>query len=104
MDDDLDSRTADSTVLLVCTKNTCFAMASDPDSCLPGPLKDFVFDLHDTARRSQLPIEQGTLYNGTFREITAKVRDKMMTKNGVLYLSWILAFAMFLTPIPLFVM
>lgn len=47
-------------------------MASDPDSCIPGPLKDFVFDLHDCVCRSQIHSEQVTLYNGTFRELTAK--------------------------------
>jgi len=47
-------------------------MASDPDSCIPGPLKDFVFDLHDCVCRSQIHSEQATLYSGTFRELTAK--------------------------------
>lgn len=44
----------------------------DPDSCIPAPLKDFVFDLHDTARRSHIEAEQNTLYTGTFRELSSK--------------------------------
>ena len=48
-------------------------VGDDPDSCIPAPLKDFVFDLHDSARRSQLPAEQGTLYSGVFRDLSAKV-------------------------------
>eukprot|EP00560_Eucampia_antarctica_P005962 CAMPEP_0197824192 /NCGR_PEP_ID=MMETSP1437-20131217/1487_1 /TAXON_ID=49252 ORGANISM="Eucampia antarctica, Strain CCMP1452" /NCGR_SAMPLE_ID=MMETSP1437 /ASSEMBLY_ACC=CAM_ASM_001096 /LENGTH=550 /DNA_ID=CAMNT_0043423735 /DNA_START=74 /DNA_END=1726 /DNA_ORIENTATION=+ len=47
-------------------------MASDPDSCIPGPLKDFVFDLHDCVCTSQIHSEQVTLYSGTFRELTSK--------------------------------
>mmetsp|Transcript_5333 Transcript_5333/g.7771 ORF Transcript_5333/g.7771 Transcript_5333/m.7771 type:complete len:562 (+) Transcript_5333:230-1915(+) len=47
-------------------------MSSDPDSCIPGPLKDFVFDLHDSVRNSQIPSEQTALYTGTFRDLTAK--------------------------------
>mmetsp|Transcript_32948 Transcript_32948/g.48326 ORF Transcript_32948/g.48326 Transcript_32948/m.48326 type:complete len:521 (+) Transcript_32948:71-1633(+) len=47
-------------------------MSSDPDACLPGPLRDFVFDLHDSCRRSQIASEQTVFYIGTFREITAK--------------------------------
>ena len=49
-------------------------MSSDPDSCIPGPLKDFVFDLHDSVCTSQIHSEQLTLYNGTFRELSSKVR------------------------------
>jgi len=47
-------------------------MASDPDSCIPDALKDFVFDLHDSVRTSQIASEQAVLYSGTFRELTAK--------------------------------
>merc|ERR1719223_1614176 len=47
-------------------------MSDDPDACLPAPLKDFVFDLHDSARRSMLENEQGALYSGTFRELSSK--------------------------------
>jgi len=47
-------------------------MSNDPDACLPGPLKDFVFDLHDSARRSMMPAEQVALYTGTFRELSSK--------------------------------
>jgi len=47
-------------------------MASDPDSCIPDALKDFVFDLHDSVRTSQIASEQAALYSGTFRELTAK--------------------------------
>lgn len=47
-------------------------MSSDPDSCIPAPLKDFVFDLSDSVLTSQIPTEQLALYNGTFRELTAK--------------------------------
>ena len=51
-------------------------MADDPDACLPAPLKDFVFDLHDSARRSMIETEQASLYSGTFRELSSKVRSK----------------------------
>jgi len=47
-------------------------MSSDPDSCIPTPLKDFVFDLHDSVRNSHIPSEQNTLYTGTFRSLTSK--------------------------------
>lgn len=40
---------------------------------LPDALKDFIFDLHDSVRTSQIPVEQQNLYNGTFRELTSKV-------------------------------
>ena len=46
----------------------------DPDSCISSSIKDFVFDLHDSVRNAQIPSEQLTLYNGTFRELAAKVR------------------------------
>jgi len=49
-------------------------VGDDPDSCLPAPLKDFVFDLHDSARRSQVPAEQTPLYTGVFRDLSNKVR------------------------------
>lgn len=48
-------------------------MSSNDDNCLPDELKDFVFDLHDSIRLSQVPIEQLALYAGKFRELTAKV-------------------------------
>jgi len=44
----------------------------DPDSCISSSIKDFVFDLHDSVRNAQIPSEQLTLYNGTFRELAAK--------------------------------
>lgn len=47
-------------------------MASD--DCLPGPLKDFVFDLHDSVRTSQIPAEQ-VVFLGNFRELTSKVNS-----------------------------
>ena len=50
-------------------------MSADPDSCLPQPVKNFVFDLHDSAFRSLLVSEQASLYNGTFRDLSSKVRD-----------------------------
>jgi len=46
------------------------------DDCLPGPLKDFIFDLHDSVRTSQIPTEQLTLYTGTFRDLTSKYFEK----------------------------
>ena len=49
---------------------------SDIDACLPAPLKDFVFDLHDSARRSFVVTEQEALYTGEFRELTSKVRPR----------------------------
>jgi hypothetical protein len=48
-------------------------MSADPDSCLPAPVKNFVFDLHDSAFRSLLVSEQSVLYNGTFRDLSSKV-------------------------------
>ncbi|KAL9186285.1 hypothetical protein ACHAXT_005523 [Thalassiosira profunda] len=42
------------------------------DNLFPDSVKDFVFDLHDAARRSFIPSEQQTLYLSNFREITAK--------------------------------
>ncbi len=48
-------------------------MSADPDSCLPTPVKNFVFDLHDTSFRSQILSEQAALYNGTFRDLSSKV-------------------------------
>ena len=39
----------------------------------PDSVKDFVFDLHDAARRSFIPSEQQSLYTQSFREITSKV-------------------------------
>ena len=49
------------------------------DDCLPGPLKDFIFDLHDSVRTSQIPAEQLTLYTGSFRELTSKVSTEINT-------------------------
>jgi translation initiation factor 3 subunit L len=46
------------------------------DDCLPGPLKDFIFDLHDSVRTSQMPAEQLTLYTGSFRDLTSKYFEK----------------------------
>ena len=48
-------------------------MASDHEP-FPDSVKDFVFDLHDAARRSFIPSEQQGLYANNFREITSKVR------------------------------
>lgn len=42
----------------------------------PDSVKDFVFDLHDAARRSFIPSEQQSLYMQSFREITSKVRER----------------------------
>lgn len=47
-------------------------MASD--DLFPDSVKDFVFDLHDVSRRSFIPSEQHSLYVGSFRDVTAKVR------------------------------
>lgn len=44
----------------------------DPDACIPTPFKDFIFDLHQSVRCSQIPEEQSKLYNGTFRELHSK--------------------------------
>lgn len=46
------------------------------DTCLPDELKDFVFDLHDSVRTSQIASEQLALYGGKFRELTAKYFEK----------------------------
>jgi hypothetical protein len=42
---------------------------------LPGPLKDFIFDLHDSVRTSQIPSEQLVLYTASFRSLTSKVSE-----------------------------
>jgi len=51
------------------------------DDCLPGPLKDFIFDLHDSVsvRTSQIPAEQLTLYTGSFRDLTSKVSQFLVS-------------------------
>ena len=49
-------------------------MSSDPDACLPAPVRDFVFDLHDSSRRSLIGSDQVNLYNNTFKELTGRVR------------------------------
>ncbi len=49
-------------------------MPSNADECIPDELKDFIFDLHDSVRTSQIPSEQIALYGGKFRELTEKVR------------------------------
>jgi len=51
-------------------------MSSEKDSCIPDELKNFVFDLHDSVRTSQIPSEQVNLYGRTFRELTAKYFEK----------------------------
>jgi hypothetical protein len=45
------------------------------DSFLPDALKDFVFDLHDSFRTSQIPSEQLLNYSSAFRDLTSKVRS-----------------------------
>ena len=55
-------------------------MSADPsgsssDACLPSPVRDFVFDLHDTARRSHLAPEQAALYATPFAALTRKYFD-----------------------------
>lgn len=47
-------------------------MSTDQDLCIPKPLKDFLFDLHDSVRASQIQSEQCSLYHGTFRELNLK--------------------------------
>lgn len=47
-------------------------MSSDQDLCIPKPLKDFVFNLHDSVRTSQIQSEQCSLYHGTFRDLNSK--------------------------------
>ena len=44
----------------------------------PDSVKDFVFDLHDAARRSFIPSEQQSLYTQSFREITSKVNFALL--------------------------
>lgn len=41
---------------------------------IPPALRDFIFDLYDCVRTSQIPTEQYTLYTVGFRDLTAKVR------------------------------
>lgn len=45
---------------------------SEVEFNLPGPLKDFIFDLHDAMRRSGRPGEVQKLYEVRAREITEK--------------------------------
>jgi hypothetical protein len=52
------------------------------EALFPDSVKDFVFDLHDASRRSFIPSEQQSLYQTTFREITAKVRPCPTTRGG----------------------
>mmetsp|Transcript_67899 Transcript_67899/g.196553 ORF Transcript_67899/g.196553 Transcript_67899/m.196553 type:complete len:528 (+) Transcript_67899:132-1715(+) len=47
-------------------------MANSADDCVPQTLTDFVFDLYDSVTLSQLPEEQGRLYNTVLRELSAK--------------------------------
>jgi hypothetical protein len=49
-------------------------MANNVDACVPQTLTDFVFDLYDSVTLSQLPEEQGRLYNTVLRELSSKVR------------------------------
>ena len=49
------------------------ATMSSDDNLFPDSVKDFVFDLHDAARRSFIPSEEQSLYGSSFRELTAKV-------------------------------
>lgn len=48
------------------------AAVDDPNSCIPGPLRDFVFDLHQSTRNSFNAAEQTLLYHGTFRDLSTK--------------------------------
>ena len=45
----------------------------DPNSCIPGPLRDFVFDLYQSTRHSCNVDEQSVLYKETFRDLSSKV-------------------------------
>lgn len=56
----------------------------------PDSVKDFVFDLHDAARRSFIPSEQSSLYMSTFREITSKVCEEF-SSNNVTYVVMIIS-------------
>lgn len=42
---------------------------------LPQALTDFVFDLYDSVTLSQLPEEQGRLYNSVLKDLSSKVRQ-----------------------------
>lgn len=48
-------------------------MASSADACVPQTLTDFIFDLYDSVTLSQLPEEQGRLYNTVLRDLSSKV-------------------------------
>jgi hypothetical protein len=48
-------------------------MANSADACVPQTLTDFVFDLYDSVTLSQLPEEQGRLYNTVLPELSKKV-------------------------------
>ena len=73
------------------------------DEVFPDSVKDFVFDLHDTSRRSFIASEEQALYSGTFREITAKVSEIFCvglendTNSNIYVLVLILVFVSLLT-------
>jgi len=57
-------------------------MASDADACVPAVVTDFIFDLSDSVTLSQIPEEQGKLYNVIFRELCSKVRCIVVSCGG----------------------
>lgn len=63
------------TVLLYLYSLTVYniIMANNADDCVPQTLTDFVFDLYDSVTLSQLPEEQGRLYNTVLRDLSSKV-------------------------------
>jgi len=52
--------------------NASTPVDDDPNSCIPGPLRDFVFDLYQSTRHSCNADEQSVLYKETFRDLSSK--------------------------------
>lgn len=52
--------------------NNTTPIEDDPNSCIPGPLRDFVFDLYQCTRTACNADEQAVLYKETFRDLSSK--------------------------------
>ena len=55
--------------------NNTTPIEDDPNSCIPGPLRDFVFDLYQCTRNASNADEQAVLYKETFRDLSSKVNE-----------------------------
>ena len=61
-------------------------MSTSDDNCIPDELKDFVFDLHDSVRLSQIPGEQAALY-GDFLDYFDQLQGKELSYNNIIDIS-----------------